>query len=365
MSFTREKRAAVWNYIMEKLDAGDTDLVRKTAENYGMSDKTVYRYLREMAMQGVIEKEGKAYRLKTEEHVFTLHRADLESSDEDRVYREYIREHTDGFRKNVSDIWYYAFTGMMNNAMDHSGAETIRIKLVMTGLHTTVVIWDNGIGIFKNIKDHFHYDSLDDAVEDLFKGKVTTDPEHHSGEGIFFTSRMMDLFAVISNGKMFAHDKYQKLLHDLQEPLRISSTDALPGTYVFMRLSNFSKKNETEIFDSYADPDGGFTRTQVPLKEFFDTWPVSRSQAKRLCRGFERFSEVELDFSGVEKIGQGFAHELFVVWQNAHPSVKLIAAGENETVKRMIRHVTSGEAGKQEISEGMERQEISGEKRKS
>ena len=74
---------------------------------------------------------------------------------------------------------------------------------------------------------------------------------------------------------------------------------------------------------------------------------------------------MELDFSGVEKIGQGFAHELFVVWQNAHPSVKLIAAGENENVKRMIRHVTSGKAGKQEISEGMEGQEISGEKRKS
>ncbi|MBQ8988007.1 MAG: STAS-like domain-containing protein, partial [Lachnospiraceae bacterium] len=53
----------------------------------------------------------------------------------------------------------------------------------------------------------------------------------------------------------------------------------------------------------------------------------------------DKFTEVELDFSGVEKIGQGFAHELFVVYQNEHPTIRLLPINQNETVARMIQHV--------------------------
>ena len=80
-------------------------------------------------------------------------------------------------------------------------------------------------------------------------------------------------------------------------------------------------------------------RMRIPMKNVDEIFLVSRSQAKRLCHRFDNFEEIELDFDGVEEIGQGFAHELFVVFQNEHPQVKLIPVNTSNDVERMITHV--------------------------
>jgi len=94
-----------------------------------------------------------------------------------------------------------------------------------------------------------------------------------------------------------------------------------------------------ELFDRYSDIDGGFNRTSILLKNIYGSSPTSRSQAKRLCAGLEEFSEVELDFEGLEWMGQGFAHQLFVVFANNNPNVKLVIKGMSDDVKKMYNHV--------------------------
>lgn len=44
------------------------------------------------------------------------------------------------------------------------------------------------------------------ALFELAKGKLTTDPSKHTGEGVFFTSRMFDSFEISANGLQFNHD---------------------------------------------------------------------------------------------------------------------------------------------------------------
>lgn len=89
----------------------------------------------------------------------------------------------------------------------------------------------------------------------------------------------------------------------------------------------------------FSDVDGGFTRTSIPVKNFFDIFPVSRSQAKRLCSRLENFQEVDLDFSEISAIGQGFAHEIFVVFQKKHPDIRLHPINTTKEVQKMIYHV--------------------------
>ena len=108
-----------------------------------------------------------------------------------------------------------------------------------------------------------------------------------------------------------------------------------------MSLSNFSHKVAKEIFDQYANDDGAFFKTKIPLKNIFDSAPVSRSQAKRICERLEKFEEVILDFEGIVWMGQGFAHQLFVVYQKAHPNVKLSPINMSDGVENMYRHVIS------------------------
>ncbi|MBC8184092.1 STAS-like domain-containing protein [candidate division KSB1 bacterium] len=54
----------------------------------------------------------------------------------------------------------------------------------------TIWIWDDGIRIFRKIRTALNLEIDLHAVFELSKGKLTTDPANHTGEGIFFTSRI-------------------------------------------------------------------------------------------------------------------------------------------------------------------------------
>ena len=143
----------------------------------------------------------------------------------------------------------------------------------------------------------------------------------------------MDGFVILSDNKIFCIDKYDDTL------LQTLDSANRPGTIVYMTLSNNTKKTAREIFDRYADVEGGFTRTGIPMKNLFDASPVSRSQAKRLCNRLDRFESVTLDFDGLDWIGQGFAHQLFVVFPHEHPEVRLEPVHMSEPVSKMYHHV--------------------------
>lgn len=64
---------------------------------------------------------------------------------------------------------------------------------------------------------------------------------------------------------------------------------------------------------------------------------VSRSEAKRLMRGLERFREVLVDFAGVEEVGQGFVDEALRVWPSQHPKTRVEPVGMVGPVEFMVR----------------------------
>lgn len=107
--------------------------------------------------------------------------------------------------ENVLDIWQYGFTEMFNNAIDHSGGKTISVNLEKTAVNTEIAIYDDGVGIFRKIQAELGLLDERHAVLELAKGKLTTDPARHSGEDIFFTSRMFDDFVILSCGVYFSH----------------------------------------------------------------------------------------------------------------------------------------------------------------
>jgi hypothetical protein len=109
-----------------------------------------------------------------------------------------------------------------------------------------------------------------------------------------------------------------------------------------MQLENDSNRTAKEIFDKFSLPeDFSFAKTIVPVKlaQHEGETLVSRSQAKRLTRRFERFQTVILDFVGIEKIGQAFADEVFRVFSNAHPELIMIPTNTTKAVKEMIKRV--------------------------
>src|SRR5207244_12089110 len=140
-------------------------------------------------------------------------------------------------------------------------------------------------------------------VELLSKGKATTSQQRHSGEGIFFTSRASDIFVLDSYGKKLTFD-------NLNRDLYLKDVKSFNGTRVKFSVSERSRKDLKEVFDRYTGSDSGFDTTEFRLKLVKRHGYLSRSEAKRLLAGLEKFKKVLVDFEGVETIGQAFADEV-------------------------------------------------------
>jgi len=338
MKFADEKKRSIVLYLLDKITSDEKHLSKVVAEACNINQNTVHTYINELVDEGIIRrpKRGK-YELVTQEYFYQLQRSKGELDSDTYAFDHHFRPHLQDLPDNVRDIWAYAFSEMMNNVMDHSQAEHADLLILQNYLTTTVFIKDDGIGIFKKIKEHFDLPSLEEAIAELFKGKLTTDAVNHSGEGIFFSSKMVDTFIILSDGKIFTNNKY-----DVSEIANYATEKfGSHGTMVYMSLSNFSNKKTFEVFDQYSNIDRGFDTTTIPLKNIFESAPVSRSQAKRICNRLDQFHEVILDFDGLEWMGQGFAHQIFVVFQNAHPDIILTPINMCESIQKMYRHVSA------------------------
>jgi len=186
---------------------------------------------------------------------------------------------------------------------------------------------------------------LDDerhAILELSKGKLTTDPARHTGEGIFFTSRMFDRFS-LGSGQLFVGCRRGKgdwLLEDRDYTFE--------GTTVKLEIDPLSNRTTKEIFERYAtdQDDYAFSRTHVVVelgRQFPGEKMVSRSQAKRVMARLDGFREVVLDFQGIDDIGPAFADEIFRVFQNEHPGSRITPVNLSEQVERMIRRAMPNE----------------------
>ena len=336
MTSVRARGETVRRFIIENLAVHPGDIVRLAAEKFGCSRQAVHKHLQRLATEGAVTETGKTrskeYRLAS----LVQWQRDYSVAPglaEDVTWRMDIAPLLSTLPENVLSIWHYGFTEMFNNVIDHSGATQVSISLMKTAAATTVQIYDNGVGIFKKIQAALGLVDERHAVLELAKGKFTTDPAHHSGEGIFFSSRMFDKFVILSSEVYFSHE------FDKREDWILQPTAAGGGTLVRMVLQNHTARTIKKVFDKFiSDDEYGFTKTVVPVKlmRYGDDALVSRSQAKRLLARFERFKVVMLDFSGVAMIGQAFADEVFRVFRSKHPEVDLIPIHASSEVKRMI-----------------------------
>lgn len=334
MKFSGEKKHAIMTYIIEKVADNTPNLTKQVADTFNISRNTVNVYVNELQNRQIIRKLKKnQYQLITETYNYQLHRSNGDLDSDTYALEKYFQQYIADCTPEARSIWNYAMSEMLNNVMDHSGADNLNMYIRKDFLNTTVILIDDGVGIFEKIKKYFNFESLEEARCELFKGKLTTDDKNHSGEGIFFTSRMLDEFLILSSGLMFSTNKYNSE-HTLNMPNNIHK-----GTGVFMALSNNTHRQISDIFDMYSDVDHGFDKTTIPLKNIFDDAPVSRSQAKRICNRLDKFAEVILDFADLDWMGQAFAHQLFVVYQNEHPKIELKPINMSEPVRKMYLHV--------------------------
>lgn len=238
--------------------------------------------------------------------------------------------------ENVYSIFTYAFSEMLNNAIEHSRSSEIKVTYLDNKESLSFIIRDYGIGVFKNVMQNHKLKSELEAIQDILKGKTTTNPEAHSGQGIFFTSKVADLFLLESYGyRLRVDNSIPDVFIEEQSPIT-------KGTKVTFSINAHSGKHLSDIFKAYqTDSEGlGFDKTKIMIKLYtMGTIYVSRSQARRVLVGLEKYKHVVLDFDKVPTIGQAFADEIFRVFKNRHPDITIEPVNMSETVAFMIKRV--------------------------
>lgn len=314
------------------------DLVGVVAAQLGLSRQRINMRVRELLANDYLRKSGTtrptyspgSKRLFRQRYL-------LEGLAEDRVWYGDLLPLLQGLPSHLLEIAHYGVTEIVNNAVDHSEGREVTVRMEVDGERLRVSVRDDGVGVFRKIARALGLPDERLALLELSKGKLTTDPTRHSGEGIFFASRVFDRFQILSGGLHFYHD-------DRWELDRLDESDGgdePAGTFVVMQIALGSERTLKQVFDEYSSgpDDYDFARTTVPVRltRIGDEHLISRSQAKRLLQRVDRFRSVALDFDRVSSIGQAFADEIFRVFANAHPEVELIAIHAVPEVQQMIR----------------------------
>jgi len=332
----RNRSTEIDSALLAQVAAHPTDLTRVVADAVGVTRQAVATRVRALVDAGYLSKSGTTrptYQpgLKRDaEFTYPLH-----GLAEDQVWTRDVAPLLQGAPREVVDICHYGLTEMVNNAVDHSEGTSVAVRVARDSERITIGISDDGIGIFRKIARAFDLPDERLALLELAKGKLTTDPRRHSGEGVFFTSRMFDRFQILSGELLFDHDDREP------EDWLLDMDDHKGGTDVFMQIVLDSTRVMAEVYAQYSSgpDDYTFARTVVPVRlaKAGDENLVSRSQAKRLMLRVDGFRVVVLDFADVNRIGQAFADEVFRVFANEHPDIELQSIHAVPEVQQMIR----------------------------
>jgi anti-sigma regulatory factor (Ser/Thr protein kinase) len=303
----------------------------------GYSRQYIVRLLSRLMSQGEIHRRGKTRAAKYYPGKASDKNNRLELIKERKglseyaVFEEVIRRMQLNARlnKNCLVILDYAFTEMLNNAIDHSHSKKVWINVEIDHANITFIIKDLGIGAIESIKRGFEIGDDFLALEHLFKGKQTTAKEAHSGQGIFFTSKVVDTYKIATSKMEFIIDnkKADEFLRDIR--LR-------KGTTVTCKIRINTRRRIKDVFDKYTGDDYEFNQNIVKINLSKHERLMSRSEAKRLLLGLDEYAVLDFNFTNVDEVGQGFCDEIFRIYANRNAGKVLSYHGASDDVRYMI-----------------------------
>ncbi len=242
----------------------------------------------------------------------------------------------------IGRMLQHAFQELLNNAIDHSGGTGVTMSVRQTPTQVQLLVSDDGRGLFDRVRESFDIDDPMHAMLELSKGKLTTQPDRHTGRGLFFTSQLADVFDLHANGSAFQRRGWEGSGWRSGRPL-----NGL-GTSIYLAIALDTRRTLDQVLESWSCDQSGiaFDRTSVSLRLLAGSNVAldSRAQARRVVARLERFRRAEVDFDGVDEVGHGFADELFRVFTSSHPGVELVPMNMSPRVAALVSAVNSGTA---------------------
>lgn len=298
------------------------DLAAALAERTGASRRNALQALRRLVALQWLVNDGTARRPRHRPGLLrqVVQRYPIAGLSEDLAWKRDFAPAFD-LSPTLHRLARHACTELINNAIDHSGGTSVTVSMRQTPSHLQLLVSDDGCGLFDKLQSAFGLDDPAIAMLELGKGKLTSQPDRHTGRGLFFTAQVADVLDLHANDCGFQHRGWDRGGWSPGRALKRR------GTSVFAAFGLDTQRELTDAMQSHSasGTDYGFERTAVSLRLMADASEgmESRAQARRVAARLEQFKRATIDFDGVAHIGHSFADELFRVWPQQHPGLNL------------------------------------------
>jgi anti-sigma regulatory factor (Ser/Thr protein kinase) len=331
----RIELAQVTTWITRVAEEHPNDLARAVAKQAGCGIAKARQLVRQLVDLGWLQAHGEGRRTRYTPGRLRqiVMRYPLVGLDEDRPWARDFAPHFD-VPGNVRQLMQHAFTELLNNAIDHSEGQFVTVSMRQTPAHLQLLVSDDGRGLFDKIREGFDIDDPAMAMLELSKGKLTSAPERHTGRGLYFTSRLADVFDLHANTVAFQHREWDPRSWKQGRAVRRQ------GSAIYLAIALDTTRTLDAVMRSASLDAQNYSieRTTLPLRLIVndDCGLESRAQARRVAARLTEFKQAELDFTGIDHIGQGFADELFRVFGRSQSAVQLVVKNAGPRVSAMI-----------------------------
>jgi anti-sigma regulatory factor (Ser/Thr protein kinase) len=317
------------------------DLTNHVAERTGASRRAVQAALRRLVDAQWLRREGSRSRpvyhpgaLRQVARSYTLY-----GLQEDIPWQRDFAPHFE-LPRHVARMLQHGFTELLNNAIDHSGGSSVTVSLRQTPSHVQLLVSDDGCGVFDKICSSFDITDAQHAMLELSKGRLTSQPEAHTGRGLFFCSQLADVFDIHANNTAYQRRAW--------EASGWQAGRALPrqGSSIYMAIALDTTRSLDQVMEAWSLAGDGieFDHTRVCLRLLAGPGQAldSRAQARRVAARLPSFKRVEISFEGVEDVGHGFTDELFRVFARARPEVELVPTHMTPRIAALVASARKG-----------------------
>ena len=322
--------AAVDDLLAEWGSIANRNVVAAT----GASRQAVHAQLQAMVATGDLAREGAGRSVRYRSvHPRRRFRYRLQGLDEAAVWSEVRSEASelDSLPEVADRALHTAVVELVDNAISHSGGRYVEVRLRRMHGRLVIEVVDDGEGIFAHLARVTGLREPIEALQQLTKGKLTTQPEGHTGEGLFLLSNIADFFEIDSAGLRWMVD------NEIDDT-GVASSPSRRGTLVRFEVDVDTSTSLEHVFAASSEA-FELARRRVVVK-LFETGNrfLSRSEAKKLLDGLEQFRHVVLDFKGVEAVGQGFVDEAFRVWAVRNARTRLHPINMEPAIAFIVEH---------------------------
>ncbi len=316
------------------------DLIDYLEERTGASRRAAQAALRRLVDAGWLTRSGTARqpvygpgRLRQVARSYTLH-----GLQEDLPWQRDFAPHFE-LPRHVARMVQHAFTELVNNAADHSGGTSVTVSLRQTPSHAQLLVSDDGCGVFDKICEAFDIADAQHAMLELSKGRLTSQPEAHTGRGLFFSAQLADVFDIHANNTAFQRRAWESGGWKKGKPL------PRQGSSIYLAIALDTKRTLDQVLEAWSLDGTGidFDHTIINLQLLAGPGqPLdSRAQARRVAARLETFQRAELSFEGVEDVGHAFTDELFRVFARAHTGVQLMPTHMTPRIAALVKQAQS------------------------